>query len=82
MIRQPSDKKEALNFYLALNIFKSSESGKTILKHLESERNRLRDKNDNEDEERKFRQVQGANQTLSKLLKMVDTSNTEVQKLR
>jgi len=81
MLRQPQDKREALRLYQALNAFGHSEAGKIILKYLESEKNRLQDLNDNEDEEYKFRQVQGVNKLLRKFISMAINSNEEVKKL-
>ncbi len=81
MLKQPEETRDAVNLYRALTWLKQSENGKTILKFLESEKRRLQDKNDNEDDITAIRRTQGASKLISMFLKMTKTSQEEANKL-
>lgn len=81
MIKQPKDKREAVNLYKALTGFKHTSDGQVILKYLASEKNRLQEKLNKEDDIVIVRRLQSANVTIGNFLEMVEKSNNEVSNL-
>lgn len=81
MLKPPCVTQEEIDLLRALIALRHSDHGKVILKYLEAEKRRLQDKNDKEDDSIKWRQRQGANQTISKFLEFTEQSNTRIATL-
>jgi hypothetical protein len=71
MLRIPKPPQEAKQIYSALLSFAHTPQGKVLIPWLESEKRRMQDQNDKQDDLISLRQTQGANQVIEKFLKLI-----------